>query len=342
VGAADARPDVVDRDELRSARAAGSLDGRLERLPDSHPASPRYCADGHGAEDAGEWRDAGDADERVRPLTDAEHAEHVAEVRVRLEAARAAGLASDVQHTVDGWGEIWSDERQAAHDALVGDLYSAAEHVPRDRRVIMAGGLPGSGKTTVLHEHAGIDLSQYLMINPDVIKEEMASRGLMPEIEGLSPMEASDLVHEESSYIAKRLANRAEADGRNVVWDITMSRTESANERIDELEAAGYAHIEAVFVDIPIDVSLRRADSRHREGHDAYCAGQGFGGRLVPRETILRLGDEEWGSRNRANFEELKPRFQVSRLFDNSVDGRAAVLLESCETDDNADEGSWR
>src|SRR5580700_1974880 len=185
VGAADARPDAVDRDELRLTRAAGSLDGRLERLPDSHPASPRYCADGHGAEDAGEWRDAGDADERVRPLTDAEHAEHVAEVRVRLEAARAAGLASDVQHTVDGWGEIWSDERQAAHDALVGDLYSAAEHVPCDRRVIMAGGLPGSGKTTVLHEHAGIDLSQYLMINPDVIKEEMASRGLMPEIEGL-------------------------------------------------------------------------------------------------------------------------------------------------------------
>ena len=42
-------------------------------------------------------------------------------------------------------------------------------------------------------------MSQYLMINPDDIKEEMARRGMVPEIEGLSPMEASDLVHEESS-----------------------------------------------------------------------------------------------------------------------------------------------
>ena len=38
------------------------------------------------------------------------------------------------------------------------------------------------------------------MINPDDIKEELAQRGMVPEIDGLSPMEATDLVHEESSY----------------------------------------------------------------------------------------------------------------------------------------------
>ncbi len=52
------------------------------------------------------------------------------------------------------------------------------------------------------------------MINPDDIKEEMAKRGMIPEVGGLSPMEASDLVHEESSDVAKRLAVRACAAGR--------------------------------------------------------------------------------------------------------------------------------
>ena len=72
---------------------------------------------------------------------------------------------------------------------------------------------------------ADIDRSQYLTINPDNIKEELAKRDLIPKVEGLSPMEASDLVHEESSHIAKQLAMRAQADGKNVIWDITMSST---------------------------------------------------------------------------------------------------------------------
>ena len=54
----------------------------------------------------------------------------------------------------------------------------------------------------------------------------MARRGMIPEVEGLSPMEASDLVHEESSYLARQLALRAQADGKNLIWDITMSDQE--------------------------------------------------------------------------------------------------------------------
>ena len=36
-------------------------------------------------------------------------------------------------------------------------------------------------------------------------------------------MEASELVHEESSYLANQLALRAQSDGKNLIWDITMS-----------------------------------------------------------------------------------------------------------------------
>jgi predicted kinase len=62
------------------------------------------------------------------------------------------------------------------------------------------------------------------MVNPDEIKKEMAKRSMIPEVAGLSPMEASDLVHEESSHIAKQLALRAVPEGKNVIWDITILR----------------------------------------------------------------------------------------------------------------------
>ncbi len=348
MGAVDSPADL----DLRAGTAARRLDQRLERLPAGHPSSPDYPDRGSLVREApdigereapnvgdgevldvgeGEVLDVGDGDvaDRVRPLTDAEHAEHVTEVEVRLEEAQAAGLSTDVQHTLDEGREIWTDERRALHDALVEDLYARSAGVPCEGKAILAGGLPGAGKTTVLDKFVGVDLSYYLMINPDLIKEEMASRGLIPAVDGLTPMEASDLVHEESSHIAKRLANRAEADGKNIIWDFTMSKPGSIAERVESLRAADYSQVDGVFVDIPVEVSIRRADARHREGHDEFRAGQGFGGRHVPEATILNSADAEWGSGNRRNFEQLKSAFDGWSRYDNSVDGRDPVLVES-------------
>jgi predicted kinase len=316
---ADLMADAADGVDLRGDSGPRGLEQRLERLAAGHPSHPRYAGDGT----------AGRAADRGRPLTDAEHAEHVAEVQVRLAAAHAAGLETDIQFTLDEDREMWTDERDAAHGALVDDLYARAASVPCEGKAIVAGGLPGAGKTTVLSEIAGIAGSQYMMINPDIIKEEMARRGLIPEVACLSPMEASDLVHEEASHVAKRLANRAEADGKNVIWDITMSKTSSIAGRIESLRAAGYTRVEGVFVDIPVEVSAGRADARHRDGHDEYRAGHGSGGRYIAEATITKHADSEWGSGNRKNFEDLKAEFDGWSRYDNSVDGRDPVLVES-------------
>jgi predicted ABC-type ATPase len=319
VGAVDAKTRLTEIDELRSPAAAG-LERRLDRLPDSHPSSPRYETDRR------------DADE-IRPLTDAEHADHVADVKSRLAEARAAGLDTSVRHTIDAKHEIWSDDREAAQDAIVDDLYSRAAAVPCDHRAIVTGGLPGAGKTTVLRQHADLDLSNYLVINPDVIKDALARRGLIPEVAGLSPLEAAGLVHEESSHIAKALAHRAQAEGKNLVWDVTMSRAESCAGRIEALRSAGYTWIEAVFVDVPVEVSILRTDARHRGGQEDYRAGLGFGGRFVPNEMTAYQSDPDWGSRNRANFEQVKSRFDAWSVYDNSVDGRAAELIAASTPD---------
>jgi predicted ABC-type ATPase len=246
-------------------------------------------------------------------------------VKARLAGAREARLATQFRHTIDPGREVWSVQRRVLHDQIINDCHDAARHVPRQRRAIVAGGLPGAGKTTVLRDYAGIDVSQYLVINPDRIKAELATRQLIPGVDGLTPMEAAELVHEESSHIAKRLARLAQAEGRNVIWDVTLSKAESARRRIESLRYGGYTVVEGLFVDSPVNLSVERADARYRDGHHAYRAGVGLGGRFVAEEVIRVQADSAWGSRNRANFEALKRRFDVWSIYDNS--GPVPILV---------------
>jgi len=317
---------------------------RLDDLPHGHPSSP-YNEDGSRKPPVTRWQDIDSSEpadqtppssDRPPPLSDAEHNDHVHEVRECLDKARADGLVTDQKYTIDRARQVWSDEREAFHDSIIEDLYERSADVPNEHRAILAGGLGGAGKSTVLDKYAGIDRSQYLTINPDEIKEEMASRGLIPLVDGLSPMEASDLVHEESSHIAKRLALLAQADGKNIIWDITMRTQASTEGRIDDLRSTGYTRIEGIFVDIPVETSVARSDARHRAGHDDYLAGKGLGGRFVPEEIIRQQADPEWGSVNRKTFEAIKPRLDNWSMYDNSVDGGIPLLADASQPEENA------
>jgi predicted kinase len=378
VGPADSAADRADLARRDAPDRADDLSERLSRLPPGHPSSPYETdgsprdplprlrdsaaedesppddapatekvrlqpseaalarvdgASNEVAPDKPETRPA----ERVLPLGDAEWGEHVTEVRDGLADAAADGLVTRTRHTIDQAGKIWSAERDAIHDSIIEDFCARAENIPCERQAIIAGGLGGAGKSTVLSKHAGIDLSRYLTINPDDVKEEMGRRGLIPDVPGLSPMEASDLVHEESSHIAKRIGRRSAAEGRNVIWDITMSTQDSTDERIDNLHAADYS-VTGLFVDIPVETSVSRAEFRHRSGHEEYRAGIGLGGRYVPPEVIRAQADDDWGSKNRKTFEAVRHRFDQWSRYDNSVDGRPPVLAEASRPDEIREE----
>jgi predicted kinase len=359
------RRETADWPRQDDPESPAELNRRLDSLPDGHPSS-RYEADGtpresparlsdletppdedeKGLDDPSidfDLRDSGAEAERntdpersdtarpadqTRPVTDAEWAEHVTDVRDGLGKADAKGLATDRQYTTDEDREQWTPARDRIQGDLVADLYQRSGHVPCDRTAIVAGGLGGAGKSTTLSKHAGIEMSKYLTINPDSIKEEMALRGLIPEVEGLTPMEASDLVHEESSAVAKQLARKAMADGKNIIWDITMSSRESTERRVVDLRAAGYT-VDGIFVDIPVETSVRRVDARHRDGHNDYRAGIGIGGRYVPPEVIRAQADPDWGSKNRKTFEDVNHLLDHWSRYDNSVDGRSPLLVQT-------------
>jgi hypothetical protein len=293
---------------------------------DSNPASPEAEEDGQ-EEVPGPHRDDPPSKDWIQPLSREDRAKHIADVLDHLDKADEQGLSAEDLHTVDPAKEIWSTERTLRHGSLLDDAYAQAADVPCEYKAIIAGGLSGAGKTTVLSNHPQIDRSQYLTINPDNIKEEMARRGMIPEVGDLSPMEASDLVHEESSYLARQLALRAQADGKNLIWDITMSDQEKTERRIDDLREAGYTRIDGIFVEITIETSLRRTEERYWADQDKWRAGQGLGGRLIPPDVILRQKDDEWGSCNRKTFEAIKQTFENWEIRDNSVDRRPAQLI---------------
>jgi len=325
-------------------RDAADLSARLETLSANLPSSPYYRqAETHGrcSSDSGhlsppETRgEAATTDQVATPdlpsLTDEEYGDHIFMVEARLDDAERRGMSSQRLYTSDPEGKVWVKSRADQQVGILDGLSRDIADVPCGGEAVIAGGLGGAGKSTVLSRFAGIDRAKYLTVNPDEIKEKMAERGMIPEVDGLSPLECSQLVHEESSLVAGSLAKRAHADRRNLIWDVTMSRYESAAERIDDLRDAGYTDILGVFVDIPAAKSVERAQKRHRAGMEDYRNGRGLGGRHLAPDLILRQQADDGQTINRQVFEALKPRFDRWMVFDNSVDGRDPVLIESSD-----------
>lgn len=89
-----------------------------------------------------------------------------------LEAAKERGMETKSLYTVDPERKVWDFGRVEKQNEIIGHLYSEQADAPCDGHAVMAGGLGGAGKGTVLGHHAGIDRSQYLTVDPDRIKEE--------------------------------------------------------------------------------------------------------------------------------------------------------------------------
>lgn len=261
-------------------------------------------------------------------LTDEAFEKRQSDLQAAIVKMSAEGKSTDALHTVDENRQVWSDERVKLHRQIVDDILAANSSVPKEKKAVMAGGLGGAGKSTVLAKFAGIDTSQYLTLNPDEIKEELVNRGLAPKAEGYSPMEMSALLHEESSHLTKMVAAIAQDEGYNVMWDITMSgATSKTQSKIRDLKERGYS-VEGVFVDIPVETSVERAMARYRRGLEDFLKGKGNGGRYVPPSIIRENESKTHSSTNRAAFETVAEQFADWSIYDNSVHGRDPKLVD--------------
>lgn len=175
------------------------------------------------------------------------------------------GLETHVTHYKDG---SWIPERAKVHKEILDKMIEKYVNVPSNKKVIFSAGLPGAGKTTVLTQYENLDTNDWATVSSDDFKEILAEKGMIPKIEGLTPMESSTLVHEESSYLADELLSKLSKQGKNIIYDFTCKNEDSTIKRIDNLKKYDYEtkDMQFVFVDIPIDTAKERAKHRYRNG----------------------------------------------------------------------------
>lgn len=264
---------------------------------------------------------------------------HVEYVHGVVDKLRATGKETHLQHArpTSNGDLVWDTDRAAIHREIIQEQLAKWADVPCNGEALFSGGLGGAGKSTVLGKFANIDTTQYATLNPDDIKEIMAEKGLIPVIDGLTPMEASPLVHDEASHITSQLGKIVTVKKMNVIYDTTMANYNGTKKKAEMLQQLGYKKIEAIFVDIEQSTSDRRADERHKRGHEAYLIGKGNGGRILPKAITAAQTpkDDSYRSANAENFLRLKEEgfFTAEPLmYDNNVDGRDPVKLDSLQT----------
>lgn len=289
--------------------------------PTQHPRWP-----GGSGDRSGEFRDTGGvpgwaraaAGQAAQAFTDAELIARERHVNDLIEQNRH--LDTWRVHRPNG---RWTAERAAQQRALIDQVWNRVQRgVPAERRAIMTGGLAGAGKTTILNGPAGVDLSRYITVSADEMKDEMIRRGMIPDVPGhpeLTPMERSALFHMESAFLADMLMERALASGRNVIIDATMGNKEAPLSRLARLRERDY-RVRGIFVDIPVDTSLERAASRYRYGMREYGQKRGSGGRPVPPRFITGQRGAGRETVNRQVFDELRREgvFDEADVYDNS------------------------
>lgn len=170
----------------------------------------------------------------------------------------------DTEHMHKGADGKWSAERQALHDSV---MDGAMAGVPTTKQPVvrMTGGGPASGKGGLI-KNGHVKTDDAVLSDPDEMKKKLPEYQKAVE-EG--HLWAASHVHEESSYMSKRLIGEAVAAGHNVVYDSTGDsayRGDSANpglaDKVEAMRAAGAARIEADYATIPTDMALERNAER--------------------------------------------------------------------------------
>jgi hypothetical protein len=182
---------------------------------------------------------------------------------------------------------IWTAERNARQGLLVARMYAASAAVPCERQAVMAARLPGADRRGAAAQ-SGADLSRYLPISVEAALDQMAARGFIPRVAGLSPMEAAPLAHAEARFLAKRVAMLALADGRNLLLETSTASPTSARSWTAALHAAGYT-VDGILAEISTGESARRADAAHRRRQHDLRRGHGHGGQQIPAGAIRAL-----------------------------------------------------
>jgi predicted ABC-type ATPase len=181
--------------------------------------------------------------------------EIIAKLSEAREKAKEAKSTKDI-HFKDG---KYTDERQALHQKIVDD-FMKDKPSQENPTVLITGGLPGAGKSSILKTDKFKDFQKdAVYVGADDIKEALA------KADGIDTLGVhAGAYHAESRDVAKKLSETAFTQSVNAVLDTTLSRKSETTELMDTMKKNGY-QVELIFADLPLEKSVQRATFRFLE-----------------------------------------------------------------------------
>ena len=224
-----------------------------------------------------------------------------------------AGKENSLSRFLDENGNL-TPERAALHKEIIDNFI--AEHIPvadgETPVLVMYGGGPASGKSTVLENmYSNPDKISTVTVDPDEIKKYLPGYLRMAETSD----QAAGYYHEESSMIAKQLAEVLFKENYNVVYDGTGDGSvNSVMKKINGARSRGYK-VNAAYVTVDTDEALRRNQGRYD--------------RAKARGEVARLPDPEMVRETHRKvtqiLTQLSSEFDSVSLYDNN--GKSGKLI---------------
>lgn len=220
----------------------------------------------------------------------------------------------------------YSAERRKLHEEIINKVLKDAESVPSEGKVIFTGGVMAAGKTTFLKSNT--DTQNFVSsFNPDEIKQEMAKRGMIPSIPGLTPMESQSLAHNEASYLTRELTNRLTSLKKNIVLDGTLRNYSGVEKVINNMNDDGYEtrDMSLIFIEVSAETAKTRAMNRYKSGLKKFIVnGEGFGGRFVSDSAIEGMYTESGVTENLGNAVKFHKNNRFGKSMFIQHDGKTA------------------
>lgn len=241
----------------------------------------------------------------------------------------ASGLDTESKYTfINAQNEKeYTPERQKLHAIIISEILENAKNIPNEGKVLWTGGVMAAGKTYVLEtKMKGLANNYVSSLNPDEIKIQMAKMGMMPKVEGLTPMEVQSLAHNEASYLTRKITTIFSKEKKNILLDGTLRNYDAVSNVITNMKSDGYEikNTTVVFVEADKVSTSTRALSRYKEGLDNYTIhGKGYGGRYVAQEAIESMYEESGKSATLTNARKLYANgfFSSAQFYSNGSDG---------------------
>lgn len=191
----------------------------------------------------------------------------------------------------------YTEARAALHEQIIGE-YAKNGSVPADT-VYMLGGAPANGKSTVVESGMINYPKGILTLDVDRVKRMIPEYGLSEKsaIEAVRN-NAANFVHEESSYLGKRIQARTLTSGDSIVIDsVNDGSYEKVDKKVAKIrEQSGGKRVRADYVTCDTAESIRRNEERFKRT-----------GRLVRMDVVKH---------DNAAISELFPKLIENNTFD--------------------------